>query len=311
MSRTENASIHGTSVRLITPVLAFLAVGLLAAVGRAASAPPADTEAGPPQQAPPAAKKPLGETPELPVFRRYEIPWEKGDALLADVRDETFGYDEAAFYWLVAQVNKLPSERMKPDKEFTAYRTLLALPSSYRGQPVTIRGVYMSGTPFRVPVLALQKDIPYLYECNIREHPLDEERPVATVIVLEDPTTYIKAFDNVGVKGYFYKIRKYQGTKGVGLAPMLIARRIELEEEPLSQPAPAAALRRGDQILLGLMIGGLVVLAAVFFVIRQRSRTKSYAESARPVHKFRLRRSHWPTASGDAGSEGESGGPKR
>ena len=309
MFHTKAARTPDTNIRPIPPVLVFLAVGLLAAVGWAAS-PPAVAPPGPPPLTP-AAEKPIGEKPELPVFRRYEIPWEKGDALLADVRDETFDYDEAAFYWLVAQVNKLPPERMEPDKEFTAYRTLLALPSSYRGHPVTIRGVYMSVAPFRVPMLALRKDVPYLYECNIREHPLDKERPIATVVVIEDPTTYTKAFDDVCVKGYFYKVRKYQGTKGVGLAPMLIARRIALEEQSPSATAPPAALGRGDQVLLGLMIGGLVVLAAVFFIIRQRSRTKSHAESAHPIHKFRLRRSHWPTASGDAGSGGESGGPKQ
>jgi hypothetical protein len=311
MATIRSALTPGTNIRPIPPVLVFLAVGLLAAVGWAASPPTADSKAHPLPQAPPAAEKPLGEKPELPVFRRYEIPWEKGDALLTDVRDETFGYDEAAFYWLVAQVNKLPPDLLKPDKEFTAYRTLLALPSSYRGQPVTIRGAYMSVAPFRVPVLALQKDVPYLYECSIREYPLDEERPIATVVVIEDPMTYIKALDNVEVKGYFYKVRKYQGTKGIGLAPMLIARRIELEETPPSPLVPAVSASRSEKMLLGLMIGGVTLLAVAFFAIRQRSKGKPHAESIHPVHRFRLRREHRPAAPGDSGSGGESGGPKR
>ena len=311
MATIRSALTPGTNIRPIPPVLVFLAVGLLAAVGWAQAATPAGAEATPPRPAPSATEKAIGEKPELPVFRRYEIPWEKGDALLTDVRDETFGYDEAAFYWLVAQVNKLPPDLLKPDKEFTAYRTLLALPSSYRGQPVTIRGAYMSVAPFRVPVLALQKDVPYLYECSIREYPLDEERPIATVVVIEDPTTYIKALDNVQVKGYFYKVRKYQGTKSIGLAPMLIARRIELEESLPSPLVPAASPIRSDQMFLGLMIVGIALLAVAFFALRQRSKGKPHAESIHPVHRFRLRREHRPAAPGDSGSGGESGGPKR
>lgn len=253
----------------------------------------------------------LEDIKELPILKRLEIPLEKGEALLADVKDNTFDYDESAFYWMVDVVSKLPPELLKPDADALPYKILLAMPSSFRGRPVTIRGVHMTVAPFRTPALALQKEVPILYECNIREHPLDEERPIATVITLEDPMTYLRAGDDVRVKGYFYKIRKYKGTKGEGVAPMLIARRLEPEEPAQwTRTGPVSGLG-SDQVTLAMMMVVLVVLGAAFFVLRQRTRTKAtYAERYPPVHKFRLRRPDRIEPPVRPGPGGEGGGQK-
>lgn len=252
----------------------------------------------------------LDEIRDLPILKRLDIPYEKGEALLSDVKDETFGYGESAFYWLVDKVAKMPLEAFKPDDEVVPYSALLSLPSGYRGTPVTIRGVYIFVTPFRTPVLALRKDVPVLYECTLREHPIDEERPIATVVVTEDPMPYLRADDFVVVKGYFYKVRKYEGTKGESICPMLVARRLELEGQ---RPSTALrALPRGANTLMPayVMAGLIVVMGIGFLWIRQRTKAKVNAPDTRTIHRFHLRRTDRPEPPADAGPRGEGGEPK-
>ena len=281
-----------------------------------------------PAEAAPAAKKPRKplteeEVKELPPLKRFDIPIEKGEELLKDVRDETFGYDESAFYYMLDKVLKTPVDFFKPDAQVTPYKALLAMPSSYRGQAVTIRGVYMTAYPFSPPPLAIWKDVHTVYECSIREPPLNEHRPIATVIVIDDPMTYLRAGDDVLVKGYFYKVRQYEFRRsddaggivtGKDVAPLLIARRLEPEEagSPLARLGPAPSLfgGAGDYTCAGLMIAAVVLLGGAFFYLLWRTKAKSHAPSERPVHKFRLRRPDRiePPAPGGAGDT--SGSPK-
>jgi len=283
----------------------------------------ADGAATQPEKAKPAPEKtppgkPIGdgkremtldEIRDLPVLKRLDLPLEKGEAWLSDVKDKTFDYDESAFWWLVHVVAKLPEGAFKPDEMVTGYPQLLAMPSAHRGKPVTIRGAYMTVTPFTTPVLALRKDIPTLYECNIRELPLNEERPVATVIVIEDPMTYLEVFDTVRVKGYFYKVRRYRGSKGEGFAPMLVARRLELEQRAEAAAPSDPGLDR-DDVVLGFMISLVVLLGLAFLWLRHRNKARVHAAGARPIHRFRLRRPDRAEPPPDPGDGGEGGEPQ-
>jgi len=251
----------------------------------------------------------LDEIRDLPVLKRLDLPFEKGEAWLSDVKDRTFDYDESALWWLVHLVAKLPENAFKPDEMVTGYPQLMATPSAHRGKPVTIRGAYMTVTPFTTPVLALRKDIPTLYECNLRELPLTEERPVATVIVIEDPMDYLEVYDTVRVKGYFYKVRRYKGVKGEGFAPMLVARRLELEERGAADLQSGPGLSK-DDILLGFMIALVVFLGIAFLWLRHRNKARYHAASARPIHRFRLRRPDRVEPFADAGDGGEGGRPQ-
>ncbi len=251
----------------------------------------------------------LEEIRDLPILKRLDIPFEKGEALLSDVKDRTFDYDESALWWLIGVVAKLPEDAFKPDDMVTGYPQLLATPSAHRGKPVTIRGAYLMVTPFTTPVLALRKDIPTLYECNLRELPLTEQRPVATVIVLEDPMNYLEVYDTVRVKGYFYKVRRYKGTKGEGFAPMLVARRLELEERGPADLQPGAGMSK-DKILLAFMISLVVLLGLAFLWLRHRNKGKIHAAGARPIHRFRLRRPDRVEPPADAGDGGKGGEPE-
>jgi len=280
------------------------------------AAPPAEKAESTSKRTPPG--KPLGdgrremtldEIRDLPILHRLDLPLEKGKALLSDVKDRTFDYDESAFWWLVGVVAKLPEDAFKPDDMVTGYPQLLATPSAHRGKPVTIRGAYLMVTPFTTPVLALRKDIPTLYECNLRELPLTEQRPVATVIVLEDPMNYLEVYDTVRVKGYFYKVRRYKGTKGEGFAPMLVARRLELEERGPADLQPGTGMSK-DKILLAFMTALVVLLGLAFLWLRHRNKVKIHAARVRPIHRFRLRRPDRVEPPADAGDGGKGGEPE-
>ena len=286
--------------------------------------PPAErAEAPEPPEEKPAGEKatPKELTPEeireLPILKRFEIPAdvpiEKIDTILGDVKDETFGYDEPAFYTLVSVVSKLPADLMKPDEETVPYSQLLSTPSSFRGKPVTLRGVYMTVAPWRVPVVAIAKDIPRLFTCTIREKPMEQARPVATVVVLEDPMLDFKAFDEVRVKGYFYKVRKYEGSKGVGYAPMLVAQRLEPDvggPRPFEGPAPGSTMFSLGAYapLAAFMGGGLIILFIVFFYVKRMGRSATDAKRKRLPHRIHLRRPDQPGPLEDRGPGGEGGG---
>jgi hypothetical protein len=282
-------------------------------------------EAKPAEPSRPPAKRILTpeEIKELPVFSRYDTAtWDKmlqkGQALLGDVKDNTFDYNEEAFYWLLHLVSHLKPELLKPDDECVPYPSLVALPSSFRGQPVTISGVYLAREKHWVPVLALAKDVPYLYACTIKEHPADQLRPVATVITSEDPTLYLHVGDDVRVKGYFYKVRAYQGPKGEGFAPMIIAQRLEPEEGPAPGSGLAGDAGRpgggpfSDPYLV-MMIAVVIILMIAFVAVRMQLRKpKPHAPRERPNqgHRFRLRRPDRIEPPGPGGGGSEGGGPK-
>jgi len=255
---------------------------------------PAAEEAPPPAEAPPETppgqkSMRLDDIKDLPLLKRYDVPFEKGEALLGDVADNTFGYDESAFWWMVRVVAQLPAKAFDSDKVTTGFSQLLALPSSFRGKPVTIRGAYVTCAPFEPPVLAIRKDVPTLYECNIRELPLERQLPIATVIVTEDPMDRLRVWDTVTVRGYFYKVRRYKGSQGEGLAPMLVAQRL-VPEGPAPR-GPSSTIDMGSStLLLAIMIVAIGAMMAIFVWLKLKNRKAARAKRDRPVHRFHLRR---------------------
>jgi hypothetical protein len=252
----------------------------------------------------------LEDIKDLPPLTRYELPLEKGEALLGDVQDNTFGYDESAFWWLVHLVHKLPDEAFEPGDVTAGFAQLLAMPSSYRGKPVTIKGAYGSCSPFRTPILAVRKDVPVLYECNIIELPLEERRPVATVIVLEDPMEDLRVYDTVKARGYFYKVRRYEKQGGgESLAPMLVAKRLVPVGRSAGSRKPSSTVDMGGStVLLVFMIAAVLALGVVYVFLRYKTKATPHAADPGAGHRFNLRR---PDRSGPAGPGGpgsEDGG---
>jgi hypothetical protein len=338
---------HAIACRIGLALAMAAALGLASATASAEESPPAAAPAAaapaPQGEARPAKPPAEGVTSEvkppklptkkflteeevrqLPVFTRlddasFQEILAKGKTLLSDVKDNTFGYDEEAFYWLLHLVSRLKPELLKPADESLPYSALLSTPSLYRGEPVTLSGVYFSREKHMVPALALQKDVPFMYPCVIKEHPAEEMRPIATVIVLEDPMLYLRVGDDVVVTGYFYKIRRYEGTKGEGFAPMIVARRLVPAGDAATDrvsasrtPGPGLGSMLSDPTLV-VMIAVIILLMIGFFALRMQLRKpKPYGTDKRKpqVHKFRLRRPDRiePPAGGRPGNEG--GGPK-
>ena len=321
------SAIHLSTGRLMTGfAVALLAAWAIAPCLGTESAPTEKTEAPAPTTAKPGetpAKKLL--TPEdykeLPLFSQYDdATWEallkKGQTLLGDVKDNTFGYDEAAFYWLVAHVFKMSDDLLKPDEETLAYKTLLATPSKYRGQIVTLRGQYISVAPFEVTIEALKKDVPKLYECTVRELPMEQVKSLCTVITIESPLTHLQSGDDVLVKGYFYKVRSVRAAEGTNGAPLLIAKRLT-PENPGEETASSGStgVTGGSMWSVPYLIPMIMVIAIMmigFFYIKLRNRPKVHATNRHPnpVHRFRLRRPDLASSPGDARPGGEGGGPK-
>jgi len=334
-----------TAYRICLALAMAAGLGLAVAAASAEENPPAapapQGEAKPPEAAPAEAKPPEAKPPkppkpparrflteeevrQLPVFTRLDDASlqeiiKKGKALLGDVKDNTFGYDEEAFYWLLHLVSRLKPELLKPDAEELPFSALLETPSLYRGELVTLSGVYFSREKHIVPALALQKDVPFMYPCIIKEHPADQMRPIATVIVLEDPMLYLHVGDDVVVKGYFYKVREYEGTKGKGFAPMIIAQRLVPAGEAATDQTSAS--RSAEPGLGGtfsdpglvVMIALIVLLMIGFFALRLRLRKPPQhgTDKRKPqVHKFRLRRPDRIEPPAGGGTGGAGGGPK-
>jgi len=270
------------------------------------------TRAEEPPKPPPGQKAMrLEDIEDLPILKRYqEIPFEKGEQFLSDVTDETFGYDESAFWWMLRLVTQMPAKPFDPGEVTTGFAQLLAMPSSFRGKPVTICGAYLTCAPFEPPVLAIRKDVPTLYECNIRELPLEQERPVATVIVTEDPMEYLRVWDTVKVRGYFYKVRRYKGSKGEGLAPMIVSQR--LVPVGASAGGPSSTIDLGNSMfLLVLMVTAIGAMMGVFIWLKLKNRKTTREKRQRPVHRFNLRRPDrieppGPPGPGSQGSEPQS-----
>jgi len=253
----------------------------------------------------------LEDIKDLPPLRRYDLPLEKGEQFLADVEDNTFGYDESAFWWIVHLVSQLPDEAFKPGDVTNGFSQLIAMPSSYRGKPVTIKGAYMSCAPFETPVLAIRKDVPTLYEVNIRELPLVQERPVATVIVIDNPMDYLHKTDMVTVRGYFYKVRRYRNLEGgEGFAPMLISKRLVRTEATAASGPSSTVDLSGSNILLVFAIAAILALGVVYVFLRYKTKATPHAASSGLRHRFNLRRPDRDKPAGRGGPPGDDGGPQ-
>jgi hypothetical protein len=323
----------GHAMGMLAAVLVMLAAPAFASEGPGHLAPPATVKmetgsvssrpaAEPPatdSAATPTATKP-GEIPKLLTFPKYdEEAWakivEKGRTLLGDVKDDTFGYDESAFYWLVGHVKKTAPDLLKPGEkdDNTAFKILLSQPESTRGEVVTLHGVYLKVYPFHVKVMGLQKDVPMLYECTLGEMPLTNDSLLATVITTEDPMTYLEVGDEVQVKGYFYKNRLYERASDNSRrpSPMIITQRLEPVEVVTNRGVWSAAV--ADPCVM-YAAGALIFLFGGFIFLKMITRQKSKYESVKTsnrVHRFRLRHPDFPPSPppGGAGSPGDSPKP--
>jgi len=237
---------------------------------------------------------------DLPILKRYEIDWKHGETLLQDVHDhapvpeasdpwkDVYEFDEAALYWLIRTVARLPREAFKPgppDDEVD-YDQLLSMPQSFRGVPITVSGAVGGAAKWEVPRPALA-GFDHFYKVELYERTAGNLANVCTVFVFDNPGPLLPGAA-VRARGYFYRIRDYETNHysedlGENVAyryscPIVVARYLEVE--------PAKATPRGmyTDFLLATTVAGFVALVAIafFFLRRLIARRETYAATRPP-----------------------------
>jgi hypothetical protein len=210
---------------------------------------------------------------QLPSFKNQDIDLSKGETLLDDVRDHTFGVDDAAFYWLVEAVNALPASRFAPeppDKQVTIGK-LCEFPRTYRGQPVTLSLMVGKVEKFG-PSLKHAVGIKDLWVIEAYQTPFVGEAPVCEIILTENPGN-VDPQTPFLVRGYFYKVRSYDklhddGDIWVHQSPLIIAKTIEVIPPATEINGSFTDAFNGKNSSLAL--GGVIALVLVLFMLARR-----------------------------------------
>jgi hypothetical protein len=254
---------------------ATLAQSVTAVSAEAANQP---IHAAPELALPPQAqtREPSQPTPtasgDLPSFKKQDIDLSKGETLLDDVRDHTFGVDEAAFFWLVEAVNALPASRFVPEppEKHVTIGKLCEFPRTYRGQPVTLSLMAGQVEPFG-PSLAHAPGIKKLWVVEAYQTPFVGEAPVCEIILTENPGQVAPQTPFL-VRGYFYKVRSYDklhddGDIWIHQSPLIIAKTIEIIPPATEINGSLNDIMSGNS---NMVIGGGIALVFVLFIIARR-----------------------------------------
>ena len=201
----------------------------------------------------------------------------RGLALLRDVRDNVFSFDDPAFYWFCRFVRRdAPAAAYQISETETSvpWRFLLERPSDYRGGLVVIAGRLLRRSQFEV---TNRREVGTLYQCELVEA---GTRAICTVIVTADPQA-IPIRSWVRTKGYFIKVRAFRTDAGMaGAGPLLVARC--LEPAGGSAPSSSDALQApgGGYVWL---VGGTAALAILWLVLRRGLRSSETKEPSKPA----------------------------
>ncbi len=199
-----------------------------------------------------------------------------GLALLRDVRDNVFSFDDPAFYWFCRFVKRAApaaDDQISETETGVPWHFLLERPSDYRGRLVVIAGRLLRRSQFE---MTNRREVGTLYQCELVEA---GTRAICTVIVTEDPQA-IPIRSWVRTKGYFIKVRAFRtdaGTTGAG--PLLVARRLEPAPGLGSGLSAAPQAPGGGYVWL---VGGTAVLAILWMVLRRALRSSEAAEWSKP-----------------------------
>lgn len=201
----------------------------------------------------------------------------RGLALLRDVRDNVFSFDDPAFYWFCRFVKRdapAAGDEISETETSVSWRFLLERPSDYRGRLVVIAGRLLRRSQFEV---TNRRGVGTLYQCELVEA---GTRAICTVIVTEDPQA-IPLRSWVKVKGYFIKVRAFRTDAGkTGAGPLLVARRLESTRGSASGHASAPQASGGGTVWL---VGGTAALAILWLVLRRGLRSPGTKELSKPT----------------------------
>lgn len=193
-----------------------------------------------------------------------------GRALLSDMHDGTFSFDEPAFYWFARKVKFAdPASvfEIGPDPAVVPWKFLLERPSDYRGQLVVVEGSL--GRKYAWTSQDQGRELGEVYQAELFD---PRSRGFCTVVSIE-PLEDLPIQAWVRCKGYFLKVRQYQAANGsAGYAPLVVARRLAAVQQPASITESVGwSKTRWGVPAWGITL--LAVLVAGWWVLRRRARS--------------------------------------
>jgi len=221
------------------------------------------------------AKHALTDDPVTEAASSRQGPWAavKDNALFSLAEGE-------AWAQLLERARQLsPEELSEVSVGEVAYAQLVNQPDVYRGRAVRVRGTAFSEAVKHTPV-----DVPGIGEYHqLWLAPRGGGEWPILVYALELPEQFPRGGglrERVTVDGFFFKNRSYQHDKGMGLAPVIVARSLGWHP-PRTAPAPAGEATDFNAAIFG---AGLAAMAAMFFVtwVVRQTRRPPHVDEARP-----------------------------
>lgn len=199
--------------------------------------------------------------------RSFSAPpdFSEGMALLESVKDDTFAFDDDAFYWFCRRLRDDPNAlggSICDSESVTPWRFLMERPSDYRGRKVCIEGTLMLEQP--AYEVAGRPGVGRLRQLELGTH---DSNAVATLILL-DPSAVVSKRSLIRATAVFIKVRAFRtASGGVSSGPLLIANTVEVVEPGRNRSGSADGL--DARRILPWMAGITLLLFGVMVAIRR------------------------------------------
>ncbi len=220
------------------------------------------------------------QTPESAAVNEDGLPAEL-QALLEQVQDFSFDFDEPAFYALVAHLQRGPAGNDPPSVPLDRWATLLERPRDYRGRRIAVAGRVGRNSAY-VLRSASAGGLGPVWQVEL--HRSDE--PVACTVVFTQDASDLPIGAWIDVSGYFLKVRQYHsGSNRVRQAVLLVARAPSAIEQ-----ASRTAAFSASAALYWIAAGVLAALLVLWILLRQSAARPRHvvqtlrAQRAAPLH---------------------------
>lgn len=204
-----------------------------------------------------------------------------GVALLADIEDGEFSFDDEGFYWFCGFLREHPDALARTDcqgEDVVPWQYLMERPSDYRGRAVCIEGRFLrEQPPYDVDT---RPGVGRLRQVDMG---VAGSNAIATLVLVDPPPKTPKR-SLIRAHGFFIKVRSFRTEGGgEGAGPLFVARSFEILES--AGGFAGTTSRWGSRDILTAMAATTVVLFFVVVFVRKRlatSATPMNSESDRP-----------------------------
>ncbi len=239
----------------------------------------------------PAAEQPKTDEEQpasLPDLVKTRIDLDKAEKYLSDVKDGEIGVIEAGSLWLLQQAAQLDRSLFEPDPpdQEVSFANLMEAPMLYRGKAVTVSGRVGSVSRFPIEMEKLP-GVKMLWKIEVFKPTRGRLAYVCTLLVSEDPGK-LKPHTDVRMKGYFYKLRKFEfdqqtdeGTEVYEqICPLVVGRFVQVVDKKGVGPGAGSGLmdtKASIMLLASLVAGILLMVILALFIRRFMARRQEYA----------------------------------